>query len=68
LLAARGRLGQPHLIQGDVIESLMTFQNRLNIELKVMGAYGHSRIREFIVGSNTTKMLATSTVPVLILR
>ena len=68
LLSARGHNVEPHLIQGDVIESLMTFQNRLNIELKVMGAYGHSRIREFIVGSNTTKMLATSTVPVLILR
>ncbi|HAG96646.1 MAG TPA: universal stress protein UspA, partial [Gammaproteobacteria bacterium] len=39
-----------------------------NIELKVMGAYGHSRIREFILGSNTTRMLASSTVPVLILR
>ena len=46
----------------------MDFQERYDIELKVMGAYGHSRIRDFIVGSNTTKMLATSTVPVLILR
>ncbi len=59
---------EPHLIQGEVNASLMDFQQRFNIELKVMGAYGHSRIRDFIVGSNTTKMLATSTVPVLILR
>lgn len=36
--------------------------------LLVMGAYGHSRIREFIVGSTTTAMLRTSPVPVLILR
>ncbi len=68
LLANKGHQVQPHLLQGNVIESLLDFQNRFGIELKVMGAYGHSRIREFIVGSNTTKMLATSTVPVLILR
>ncbi len=59
---------EAHLIQGEVNASLMDFQQRHTIELKVMGAYGHSRIRDFIVGSNTTKMLATSTVPVLILR
>ncbi len=68
LLIAKGHQVQSHLLQGNVIESLTDFQNRLNIELKVMGAYGHSRIRDFILGSNTTRMLATSTVPVLILR
>lgn len=39
-----------------------------DIDLLVMGAYGHSRIREMIVGSTTTTMLRTSPVPVLILR
>jgi nucleotide-binding universal stress UspA family protein len=34
----------------------------------VMGAYGHSRIRQFIVGSTTTTLLRSSDVPVLILR
>lgn len=68
MLTIKGHQIQHHLLQGDVNGSLMEFQERFNIELKVMGAYGHSRIREFIIGSNTTKMLATSTVPVLILR
>lgn len=36
--------------------------------LLVMGAYGHSRIRQLIVGSTTTTLLRTSVVPVLILR
>lgn len=67
-LTDNGHQVQSHLLQGDIHGSLMDFQERFNIELKVMGAYGHSRIREFIIGSNTTKMLATSTVPVLILR
>lgn len=68
MLTTKGHQVQSHLLQGDINASLMDFQERFNIELKVMGAYGHSRIREFIIGSNTTKMLATSTVPVLILR
>lgn len=67
-LSSKGLHVQPHLLQGNVVDCLMDFQHRFNIELKVMGAYGHSRIREFIVGSNTTRMLASSTVPVLILR
>lgn len=68
LLSTKGHQVKPHLLQGNVIDCLKEFQHRFNIELKVIGAYGHSRIREFIVGSNTTKMLAASTVPVLILR
>ncbi|MFN4115403.1 MAG: universal stress protein [Inhella sp.] len=34
----------------------------------VMGAYGHSRIRQFIIGSTTTTLLRLSPVPVLVLR
>jgi nucleotide-binding universal stress UspA family protein len=68
LLSRNGLQVQPHLLQGNVIDCLVAFQDRFNIELKVMGAYGHSRIREFIVGSNTTRMLASTSVPVLILR
>ncbi len=68
ILRSNGHQVQSHLLQGNVIDCLMDFQNRFSIEMTVMGAYGHSRIREFILGSNTTKILAASTVPVLILR
>jgi len=37
-------------------------------DLLVMGAYGHSRIRELLVGSTTTAMLRQSRVPVLLFR
>jgi len=56
------------LIQGNVIEQLEHFQQQHSIDLKVMGAYGHSRFREFFVGSNTSKMIARSAVPILLLR
>lgn len=38
------------------------------IDLLVMGAYGHSRIRTMVVGSTTTHVLRTCQIPVLLLR
>lgn len=37
-------------------------------DLLVMGAYGHSRIRQLILGSTTTAMIRTCPVPVLVFR
>ena len=39
-----------------------------HVNLLVMGAYGHSRIREFILGSTTTTMVRTCQMPVLMFR
>lgn len=39
-----------------------------DIQLLVMGAYGHSRIRNLIVGSTTTAMARTCPVPFLMFR
>lgn len=38
------------------------------IDLLVMGAYGHSRIRNLIIGSTTTALLRSCKVPVLMFR
>jgi len=37
-------------------------------ELLVMGAYGHSRVRQLLIGSTTTAMIRSCKVPVLIVR
>jgi nucleotide-binding universal stress UspA family protein len=39
-----------------------------SIDLLVMGAYGHSRIRNLMIGSTTTEMVRTCHVPVLMFR
>jgi len=39
-----------------------------NIDLLVMGAYGHSRIRNLIIGSTTTEMVRSCQVPVMMFR
>ena len=35
------------------------------VDLIVMGVYGHSRVREFVLGGASRSMLAGMTVPVL---
>jgi nucleotide-binding universal stress UspA family protein len=53
---------------GEVEPTLHAYQAEHGISLLVMGAYGHSRIRQFLVGSTTTSMIRTTTTPLLLLR
>lgn len=57
-----------HAIPGDPETVIAETVKREGIQLLVMGAYGHSRIRQFIVGSTTTTMVRTCPVPVLLFR
>jgi nucleotide-binding universal stress UspA family protein len=53
---------------GPAEEAIATAVREHRVNLLVMGAYGHSRIREFIVGSTTTTMVRTCLVPILMFR
>ena len=53
---------------GPVNEAITAAVADEQADMLVMGAYGHSRIRNMIVGSTTTHVLRTSRVPVLLLR
>lgn len=53
---------------GDVEETIAAEVETRGIGLLVMGAYGHSRVRQFILGSTTTTLLRTCHVPVLLFR
>lgn len=48
-----------------VAESLLSLTADYNIDLLVMGGYGHSRMREFVFGGVTKTILGSMTVPVL---
>jgi len=48
---------------GDVLES---YVNSHNADLLVMGAYGHSRIRDFILGGATKSMLSRPPFPIFL--
>lgn len=56
------------LLAGDIEPVLCAYRDTHGIDLIVMGAYGHSKIREFLVGSTTTRMVRQSRVPLLLLR
>jgi len=49
----------------DIGEWLLSRAADLGVDLIVMGAYGHSRLRELVLGGATRTMLASMTVPVL---
>ncbi|WP_150303010.1 universal stress protein [Pseudomonas saliphila] len=53
---------------GEVESVLLGYQRDNNIDMIVMGAYGHSRIRQFFVGSTTTHILQKTNRPLLLLR
>jgi nucleotide-binding universal stress UspA family protein len=47
-------------------EALISHASDLGADLLVMGAYGHSRMREFVFGGATRYVLQSMTVPVLL--
>lgn len=57
-----------HLVDGEADTVLLGYCASESIDMIIMGAYGHSRIREFLVGSTTTSLLRSCAIPVLLLR
>ncbi|WP_027967854.1 universal stress protein [Halomonas halocynthiae] len=53
---------------GDVEQVLRSYKQEHDIDMTVMGAYGHSRIRHLLLGSTTTSVLRGASIPVLLLR
>jgi nucleotide-binding universal stress UspA family protein len=49
----------------DVANALLSYAADEVADLLVMGGYGHSRLREMVLGGTTRTMLQTMTVPVL---
>ena len=56
------------VLDGEIEPALHQYQQEHDVDMVLMGAYGHSRLREFFVGSTTNNMIRNATVPHLILR
>ncbi len=52
-------------IKGDVTDTILSYAADRAADVLVMGGYGHSRLREFILGGVTRGILRTMTLPVL---
>lgn len=53
--------GEPEAVIPQLVESE-------GIDLLVMGAYGHSRLRTLVIGSTTSEMIRAARVPILVWR
>ncbi len=56
------------VLHGDPEEEILELRETIGADLIVMGAYGHTRIRELILGSTTSHVIRKATVPVLLVR
>jgi nucleotide-binding universal stress UspA family protein len=59
---------ETHLVAGEPNQVLPEFVASKHADLLVMGAFGHSWLKQLITGSTTSTLLRVSDVPVLILR
>lgn len=59
---------QTYALAGEVEAKLKEHICQEQLDLVIMGAYGHSRLRQFFLGSHTSRMLSQSPVPLLLLR
>ncbi len=54
--------------EGDPSESIISYIEEADADLLIMGAFGHSKVRELVVGSTTAYALNHSPCPVLLVR
>ncbi|UJF24322.1 universal stress protein [Suttonella sp. R2A3] len=67
ILANTGGKIHTALLQGNACQVLNDYQQQHNIDMMVIGAFAHSTMRRFFLGSKTLTMIATSQVPLLIM-
>ncbi len=56
------------LREGDPGESIVSYAAETDADLVIMGAFGHSKVRELVLGSTTSYVLNHSPCPVLLTR
>ena len=68
LAVDHGLKPHPQLVHGNAETEILNHCEKTGPTLIVMGAYGHTRIRELILGSTTSHVLRKAPVPVLLVR
>ena len=51
---------------GDVAQNILEYQREHNIQLIVLGAFSHSKIHQFFLGSITTSIFRNANIPLLV--
>ena len=53
---------------GEIYDDILNTVKEKNIDLIIMGSHGASGFKEMFIGSNTEKVVRTSTIPVLVIK
>lgn len=68
ILHAEGVPFQSHFKIGNIANEINAYAQAEQIDLIVMGSHGHGALGNVVLGSVATKILATTRIPVLIVR
>ena len=68
ILVAHGHSPEALELSGDPAAAIVEHVEQAGADMLVMGAYSHSRIRNFVIGSTTTETLRACRVPALLFR
>ena len=68
ILKESGVTPECQVLSGDVETAVADHAERVEADILIAGAYGHSRIREFFIGSTTSELLRRCRIPVLCFR
>ena len=55
-------------LRGEQAKTILSYAEQKNTDLIVMGAFGHSRIHDLILGGTTAYIIRKSTIPILLNR
>ncbi len=55
------------VLSGKVVDSLLGYADANGINLLLMGAYGHSKLREWLLGSTTLSLIKRCRLPMLVM-
>lgn len=56
------------MLNGTPEDAIAEYVEKQKINLLVMGAYGHNRIRRFLIGSTTTELIRSCHIPIFLMR
>lgn len=68
LLQNEGFAVTASLVEGNISDALVAYQQQHKIDLLVMGAFAHSKIRQLFLGSNTIRMIERCSIPLIVMQ
>ena len=68
ILKAKNIPYQSSYAVGDIADAVQAYAEKNKIDMIIMGSHGHGALKGLVMGSVATKLLASTTIPVLIIR